>query len=140
MNRTMTMDSETWGTVCLLDRYDTEIITVMDIGDSSHDVVTKPESNITLLKGPVADRLREYEDLGYTPEELKKIICERGEYKLRCNAIYGKNAFKTKKQPEYGVREIVNEAMEHGDRAVHISVLGQKVDIIITPWSEEEKK
>ena len=45
------------------------------------------------LVGEVANRLYEYEQLGYSPDELKEIIDERKKLKERLNSIYGTDAF-----------------------------------------------
>lgn len=45
------------------------------------------------LVGEVANRLYEYEELGYSPEELKEIIDDRKKLKERLNSIYGVGAF-----------------------------------------------
>lgn len=60
-----------------------------------------PAHRSNYLVGPVVETLHAYEELGYTPEELKKIIEEHKEYnavdlaikKLRLNMAYGTSAF-----------------------------------------------
>lgn len=47
------------------------------------------------LVGEVVNRLYEYEQLGYSPEELKEIIKERKELKERLNSIFGAGVFDT---------------------------------------------
>lgn len=45
------------------------------------------------LVGEVVNRLYEYEQLGYSPEELKEIIDDRKKLKERLNSLYGASAF-----------------------------------------------
>lgn len=47
------------------------------------------------LVGEVVNRLYEYEQLGYSPDELKEIIKERKELKERLNSIFGAGVFDT---------------------------------------------
>lgn len=55
--------------------------------------LTVKESVKHFLVGEVANRLYEYEELGYSPDELKEIIDERKKLKERLNSIYGTDAF-----------------------------------------------
>jgi tetratricopeptide (TPR) repeat protein len=45
------------------------------------------------IVGEVANRLYEYEQLGYSPEELKEIIDDRKKLKERLNSLYGTSTF-----------------------------------------------
>ena len=55
--------------------------------------LTVKESVKHFLVGEVANRLYEYEELGYSPEELKEIIDDRKKLKERLNSLYGASAF-----------------------------------------------
>jgi hypothetical protein len=68
-------------------------------GDSVNSIVVERDDDPIFrpvpkhyLVGEIADRLYEYEQLGYTPEELKAFIYEHQAYRFAVNSIYGKTS------------------------------------------------
>lgn len=52
-------------------------------------IIVRPKFSDYFLVGEVANRLYEYEQLGYSPEELKEIVDDRKKLKERLKSIYG---------------------------------------------------
>ena len=68
-------------------------------GDSVNSIVVERDDDPIFrpvpkhyLVGEIADRLYEYEQLGYTPEELKELIRRYQAYRFGVNSIYGKTS------------------------------------------------
>lgn len=65
-----------------------------------------------------ADRLREFEELGYEPEQLKEIIRLYHIYKLEAHSVYGKSGSKDNKvefDPEKDLLVFKSKALLHPD-------------------------
>lgn len=78
------------------------------------------------LVGEIANRLYEYEQLGYSPEELKEIIDDRKKFKERLNSLYGTtistipdNGVKT----QYPYIYIENLGRQHGKTSMQAKAI-----------------
>ena len=61
--------------------------------DTLHHCVRDPDfpfTNHHFMTGPIADKLYAYENLGYSPEEMEKIIRELRFRRMAINSTYGK--------------------------------------------------
>ena len=85
-------------------------------------------------------RLYEYEELGYSPEQLEQIIRLYHIYKLEAHSTYGLCSGQ-KVGPdrlEVNIPKLIDEAIEKRDRSVSLYIGENGTSIYFSPWSEED--
>ena len=81
------------------------------------------------LVGEVVNRLYEYEQLGYSPEELKEIIDDRKKLKERLNSLYGASAFDGNVESLYPRIWIENVGRRHGKTLMQAEMFRDMVSL-----------
>lgn len=84
------------------------------IYEDGHCRITRTQLGRHYLVGEVANRLYDYEQLGYSPKELKEIIDDRKKLKERLNSIHGASAFDVNVESLYPRIFIENIGRRHG--------------------------
>lgn len=117
------------------------VYSIMDPADYSKDVChTEGRFEDMYVTGEVANTLFAYESLGYTPEQLKQIIQLFPMYRLMSHSTFGATGSKECSGLQYNLREIIDDAMKHGDRSIRISAEGGKSTLDILPFPQAGSK
>ena len=104
-------------------------------------LIAKPKE---YLVGPAIDRLYDYEDLGYTPEQLREIISKYESYERLVKSPNGltiQEAAYTDLKPSNWkdvVMHAIHRASKDKDVSVSVWFRGDDVNVMVYPWPEEE--
>ena len=106
--------------------------------DVNATFVGEPEGSEVLhyMVGEVADRLYEYEELGYTPEELRVIV---EKYNKEIAVHSGRYPWGSKKADEgYYIDRIIDQAMKVQDKNTNIFFGPAGISVHVSPCNKEE--
>lgn len=91
------------------------------------------------ITGPIADRLYDFESLGYEPAELERIIRLYRAYRIIAHSTFGSCASEKKDiSKDFNIQLLLYEALKNPDKSIHISVEDGSPCILITPWPKGE--
>lgn len=108
---------------------------------NDYNIHTEPGE--TFIACEAADRLYDYEQLGYTPEELRKIIEGYYRQKIMMNSVYGScSPIKQDEKPAFhrDIHAIIDTGMKKRDRSVSITFTSMGTTVDITPYPEVEEE
>lgn len=100
--------------------------------------IGEPEGSEVLeyIVGEVADRLYEYEELGYTPEELRVIV---EKYNKEIDVHSGRYPWGSKNTDEgYYIDRIIDQAMKAQDKNTNIFFGPAGISVHVSPCNKEE--
>lgn len=114
------------------------VVTEHDTMDDVFNLEFRPKEYVA---DPAIDRLYDYEELGYTPEELREIIRKYERYERMLKSPNGLTMDSTHGHVG-GWKEFAMNAIDRAskDRDISVSALfnGAYVSISVYPWPEEE--
>lgn len=116
-----------------------EITRVLEVWDNEHVIMADDVSpSTTYLIGPAVDRLYDYEELGYTPKELRDIISKYESYERLVKSPNGLTVERTPVEWERFVKHAIDRAAT--EKNVSVSVFFRKGDVSVNvyPFPEEE--
>lgn len=116
-----------------------EITHVLEVWDNEHVIMADAVSpSTTYLIGPAVDRLYDYEELGYTPKELRDIISKYESYKRLAESPNGLTVERTPVEWERFVKHAIDRAATEKNVSVCVFFRKGDVSVNVYPFPEEE--